>query len=110
MKEDMIVKGRYKDSPENEWFDVLLTDDQRMYMKDTGEEIKRTDMVFKPIDDDSNEVIDMEEEWIKYKQKKLKNVLDSLRRYLIEQWKDYNQDIYPKFRFNGRYFIPVFES
>ena len=31
MKEDMLVKARYKDAPENEWFDVILTDDQRMY-------------------------------------------------------------------------------
>ena len=27
MKEDMLVKARYKDTPENEWFDVVLTDE-----------------------------------------------------------------------------------
>lgn len=88
MKEDMLVKGRYKDSPENEWFDVLLTDDQRMYKKDTGEEIKRTDMIFKA-DDDSDELIDMEDEWENYRRDKLKEALHQQARYLAKQVMSY---------------------
>ena len=88
MKEDMLVKGRYKDSPENEWFDVLLTDDQRMYKKDTGEEIKRTDMIFKA-DDDSDELIDMEEEWENYRRDKLREALHVQARYLAKQVMSY---------------------
>jgi hypothetical protein len=47
MKEDMLVKARYKDAPEDEWFDVLLTEDQKMFDKKTGLEITRTDLQFK---------------------------------------------------------------
>ena len=34
MKEDMLVKARYKDAPEDEWFEVLLTEDHRMLKKE----------------------------------------------------------------------------
>lgn len=83
MKEDMLVKARYKDSPENEWFDVLLTDDQRMYEKDTGKEILRTDLQFKA--DDDAEIIDMEEEWEEYKREKLRDILHVMARNLAKQ-------------------------
>ena len=83
MKEDMLVKARYKDAPENEWFDVLLTDDQRMYEKATGKEILRTDLQFKA--DDSAEIIDMEEEWEEYKREKLRETLHVMARRLAKQ-------------------------
>ena len=90
MKEDMLVKGRYKDSPEDEWFDVLLTDDQRMYRKDTGEEIKRTDLQFKA-DDESDEIIDMEAEWEEYKKDKLREFLHDQALYLAKQARAYDK-------------------
>lgn len=83
MKEDMLVKARYKDAPEDEWFDVLLTDDQRMYDKKTGQEITRTDLQFKA--DDDAEIIDMEKEWEKYKQEKLRDTLHVMARNLAKQ-------------------------
>lgn len=83
MKEDMLVKARYKDAPENEWFDVLLTDDQRMYEKATGKEILRTDLQFKA--DDGAEIIDMEEEWEEYKREKLRETLHVMARRLAKQ-------------------------
>ena len=83
MKEDMLVKARYKDAPENEWFDVLLTDDQRMYEKATGKEILRTDLQFKA--DDGAEIIDMEEEWEEYKREKLRDPLHVMARRLAKQ-------------------------
>lgn len=84
MKEDMLVKGRYKDAPENEWFDVLLTDDQRMYEKSTGKEILRTDLQFKA-DDSSEDIIDMEKEWEEYKRDKLRDILHVTARRLVKQ-------------------------
>ncbi len=84
MKEDMLVKARYKDAPEDEWFDVLLTDDQRMYDKKTGQEITRTDLQFKPTDD-SDEIIDMEEEWETYKRDQLREAMHRQARYLVKQ-------------------------
>lgn len=83
MKEDMLVKARYKDAPEDEWFDVILTDDQRMYDKATGKEITRTDLQFKA--DDDSEIIDMEEEWDEYRREKLREVLHRQARYLARQ-------------------------
>lgn len=83
MKEDMLVKARYKDAPEDEWFDVLLTDDQRMYEKATGKEILRTDLQFKA--DDDAEIIDMEEEWEEYKREKLRDILHVMARNLAKQ-------------------------
>ena len=87
MKEDMLVKARYKDAPEDEWFDVLLTDDQRMYDKKTGQEITRTDLQFKA--DDDAEIIDMEEEWENYRKEKLREVLHQQARYLAKQAMSY---------------------
>lgn len=87
MKEDMLVKARYKDAPEDEWFDVLLTDDQRMYDKKTGQEITRTDLQFKA--DDDAEIIDMEEEWESYRREKLREVLHQQARYLAKQAMSY---------------------
>ena len=89
MKEDMLVKARYKDAPEDEWFEVLLTDDQRMYEKATGKEILRTDLQFKA-DDDSEEIIDMEDEWEDYKRDKVQELLHQNARYLIRQLKHYD--------------------
>ena len=83
MKEDMLVLARYKDAPEDEWFEVLLTDDQRMYDKKTGQEITRTDLQFKA--DDDSEIIDMEEEWEEYRREKLREVLHQQARYLAKQ-------------------------
>lgn len=90
MKEDMLVKARYKDAPEDEWFEVLLTDDQRMYEKATGKEILRTDLQFKA-DDDSEEIIDMEDEWEDYKRDKVQELLHQNARYLIRQLKHYDK-------------------
>ena len=90
MKEDMLVKARYKDAPENEWFDVLLTDDQRMYDKKTGQEITRTDLQFKA-DDDSDEIIDMETEWEEYRSEKVRNILHESARRLIRQLAYYDE-------------------
>lgn len=87
MKEDMLVKARYKDAPEDEWFEVLLTDDQRMYDKATGKEITRTDLQFKA--DDDSEIIDMEEEWEEYRREKLREVLHKQARYLAKQVASY---------------------
>lgn len=90
MKEDMLVKARYKDAPEDEWFDVLLTDDQRMYDKKTGQEITRTDLQFKA-DDDSDEIIDMETEWEEYRSEKVRNILHESARRLIRQLAYYDE-------------------
>ena len=87
MKEDMLVKARYKDAPEDEWFEVLLTDDQRMYDKATGQEITRTDLQFNA--DDDSEIIDMEEEWEEYRREKLREVLHKQARYLAKQVASY---------------------
>ena len=90
MKEDMLVKARYKDAPENEWFDVLLTDDQRMYDKKTGQEITRTDLQFKT-NDDSDEIIDMETEWEEYRSEKVRDILHESARRLIRQLAYYDE-------------------
>lgn len=87
MKEDMLVKARFKDAPEDEWFEVLLTDDQRMYDKATGKEITRTDLQFKA--DDDSEIIDMEEEWEEYRMEKLREDLHRQARYLARQVASY---------------------
>lgn len=84
MKEDMLVKARYKDAPEDEWFDVILTDDQRMYEKETGKEITRTDLLFKA-DADADEIVDMDKEWEEYRMEKLREVLHQQARYLARQ-------------------------
>ena len=55
----MLVKARFKDAPEDEWFEVLLTGDHRMYRKDNRQEITRTDLLFKT--EDSDDLIDMEQ-------------------------------------------------
>lgn len=91
MKEDMLVKARYKDAPEDEWFDVILTDDQRMYEKATGKEITRTDLQFKA-DKDADEVIDMEEEWEEYRTEMLRKDLRRQATYLARQALGYNKE------------------
>ena len=88
MKEDMLVLARYKDAPEDEWFEVLLTDDQRMYDKKTGKEITRTDLQFKA-DKDADEIIDMEEEWEEYRTEKLREDLHQQALYLARQARKY---------------------
>ena len=95
MKEDMLVRARYKDAPENEWFDVLLTDDQRMYEKATGKEITRTDLLFKTNDDD-DEIIDMDAEWEEYKHEKLLDTLHIQASYLARQAIRYAKGEEPK--------------
>ena len=82
MKEDMLVKARYKDAPEDEWFDVILTDDQKMYDKATGQEITRTDLQFKA--DDDSEIIDMEKEWEEYRLEKLRDDMHEQAYYLAK--------------------------
>lgn len=84
----MLVLARYKDAPEDEWFEVLLTDDQRMYDKKTGKEITRTDLQFKA-DKDADEIIDMEEEWEEYRREKLREVLHQQALYLARQARSY---------------------
>ena len=79
----MLVKARYKDAPEDEWFEVLLTDDQRMIDKATGREITRTDLQFKA--DDDSEIIDMEEEWEEYRRERLREWLHDMALLLSEQ-------------------------
>lgn len=83
----MLVKARYKDAPEDEWFEVLLTDDQKMFDKKTGKEITRTDLQFKA--DDDSEIIDMEEEWEEYRMEKLREILHDQARYLAKQVMSY---------------------
>ena len=87
MEKDMLVKARYKDAPEDEWFEVLLTDDQKMFDKKTGKEITRTDLQFKA--DDDSEIIDMEEEWEEYRMEKLREILHDQARYLAKQVMSY---------------------
>ena len=90
MEEDMLVKARFKDAPEDEWFEVLLTGDHRMYRKDNRQEITRTDLLFKT--EDSDDLIDMEQEWEEYKLEKLRDDLHKQARYLsktfYEQFKE----------------------
>ena len=95
MKEDMLVKARYKDAPEDEWFDVILTDDQRMYEKATGKEILRTDLQFKA-DDKSEDIIDMEKEWEEYRREKLRETLHRQASYLAWQCRQYEKGEAPK--------------
>lgn len=86
----MLVKARFKDAPEDEWFEVLLTGDHRMYRKDNRQEITRTDLLFKT--EDSDDLIDMEQEWEEYKLEKLRDDLHKQARYLsktfYEQFKE----------------------
>ena len=89
----MVVKARFKDAPDDEWFDVLLTDDQRMINVATKQEITRTDLLFKSSDDD--EIIDMEKEWDEYKHEKLKEALHKQARYLAKQAEAYDKGIWP---------------
>lgn len=101
MKEDMLVKARYKDAPENEWFDVVLTDDQRMYEKVTGKEITRTDLLFKA-DDNADEIIDMDKEWEEYRMEKLREVLHRQASYLAWRARQYEKGEAPKIRVDVR--------
>lgn len=90
MEKDMLVKARYKDAPEDEWFEVLLTDDQRMFDKKTGKEITRTDLQFKA--DDDGEIIDMEKEWEEYRMGKLRESLHDLALILAKQVRSYSKE------------------
>ena len=91
MKEDMLVLARYKDAPEDSWFEVLLTDNQKVLEKVTRKEITRTDLLFKA-DKDSEEVIDMEAEWEDYKLEKFRDLLHDQALYLAftsrPDWED----------------------
>lgn len=91
MKEDMLVKARYKDAPEDEWFEVVLTDDQRMYEKATGKEITRTDLLFKA-DDNADEIIDMDKEWEDYRRDKIQEIFHRNARFLARQYFSYFND------------------
>ena len=91
MKEDMLVKARYKDAPEDEWFEVVLTDDQRMYEKATGKEITRTDLLFKA-HDDADEIIDMDKEWEDYRRDKIQEIFHRNARFLARQYFSYFND------------------
>ena len=91
MEKDMLVKARYKDAPEDSWFDVLLTNDQRMFEKDTKKEITRTDLLFKA-DDDSDEIIDMDAEWADYRSERLREDLHDLALYLAKQVRTYEKE------------------
>jgi hypothetical protein len=91
MKEDMLVKARYKDAPEDEWFEVVLTDDQRMYEKATGKEITRTDLLFKA-DDEADEIIDMDKEWEDYRRDKIQEIFHRNARFLARQYFSYFKD------------------
>ena len=86
----MLVKARFKDGPEDEWFDVLLTNDHRMFRKDNREEITRTDLLFKA-DEDDEEVIDMEKEWEDYRTEKLRDWLHDQALYLAKQAMEYKK-------------------
>lgn len=109
MKEDMLVKARYKDAPEDEWFEVLLTEDHRMLKKENGEEITRTDLLFKPLDGE-DDIVDMEKEWEEYRRETLRDALHQQAAYLARQYEAYQEGEAPKFRFNGRYFYPVYDE
>ena len=87
----MLVKARYKDAPEDEWFEVVLTDDQRMYEKATGKEITRTDLLFKA-DDDADEIIDMDKEWEDYRRDKIQEIFHRNARFLARQYFSYFND------------------
>ena len=94
MKKDMLVKARYKDAPEDEWFEVILTEDRRMIDKTTMREITRTDMQFKA--DDDSEVIDMEDEWADYRRERLRESLHDTALYLAKRAALYEEE------YNGR--------
>ena len=89
MKEDMLVLARYKDAPEDEWFEVLLTDDHRMIDAKSRKEITRTDMQFMPIE--GGDVIDMEDEWEDYRMERLREDLHDNALYLAEQARSYKE-------------------
>ena len=79
----MLVKARYKDAPEDSWFDVELTDDQRMIDVKSKREITRTDLLFKG---DGDEVIDMEKEWADYHREQMLDDFHDQARYLAKQY------------------------
>ena len=86
----MLVLARYKDAPEDEWFEVLLTDDQRMIDKATRKEITRTDLQFKA--DKDSDIIDMEDEWEEYRLEKLRKDLHNQAIYLAKQALSYGKE------------------
>ena len=90
MQEDMLVLAKYKDAPDSDWFEMLLTDDQRMIEKATGKEITRTDLLFKS--DEDSEIIDMEQEWEEYRSDKIKDILHTSARFLARQVAYYNKE------------------
>lgn len=86
----MLVQARFKDAPEDEWFEVLLTEDHRMFRKDNRQEITRTDLQFRANEDD-DEIIDMEDEWEKYRTEMLRKDLHRQATYLARQAMSYNE-------------------
>lgn len=84
----MIVKARYKDEEPENWFDVELTDDQRMIDVATKTEITRTDLLFKG---DGDEIIDMDEEWADYRHEMMLADFHEQARYLARQHEYYNE-------------------
>ena len=87
----MLVKARFKDAPEDDWFEVLLTEDHRMIDAKSKREIERTDMQFMPID--GGDIIDMEDEWEEYRMERLREDLHDNALYLAEQARTYNKDV-----------------
>ena len=91
MEKDMLVKARYKDAPEDEWFDVLLAKNKKMYEKATGKEIVRTDLFLDPRD--GSGIVDMEKEWNEYRREKLLEAFQSQASFLAKQI-EYNRKKY----------------
>jgi len=86
----MLVKARYKDAPEDDWFEVLLTEDHRMIDAKSRKEITRTDMQFMPIE--GGDVIDMEDEWEDYRMERLREDLHDNALYLAKQARSYKKE------------------
>ena len=85
----MLVKARYKDVVPEEWFDVELTDDQKMIDVATGTEIKRTDLLIKS--NENEDVIDMEEEWENYRSDMIQEDMRLAGKYLLWQMQQYSK-------------------
>ena len=62
-----------------------------MLKKENGEEITRTDLLFKA-DEDSDEIIDMDAEWADYRSERLREDLHDLALYLAKQARTYEKE------------------
>ena len=82
-KKDTQIKVRFKTSGEDDWFDAKLTEDHRLYRTGSMEEIVRTDLYLKALDDD--EIVDLEEELENYRRELLQERLHIIARYLAKQ-------------------------